>query len=129
MKSICSYFDKVYCINLEERTDRWDSCLEKFKEYWITNFKRFEGIKVNGNLSSKKLGQIGCSASFYNILKDARDKNWGIEGDYEADDEDDAIALGQAQAIKYGAKRSMFYAFLANSKELEDFMDDHDFID
>lgn len=76
MKSICSFFDKVYCINLEERKDRWDLCLEKFKEYGITNFKRFEGIKVNGNLSPKKLGQIGCSSSFYNIIKEASENNY-----------------------------------------------------
>lgn len=63
------------------------------------------------------------------VSQDAQSKKWGFEGDFEADDEDDAIALGQAQAIKYKAKRSMFHAFLANSKELEDFMDDHDFID
>ena len=63
------------------------------------------------------------------VSQDAHGKKWGIEGDFEADDEDDAIELGQAQAIKYKAKRSMFHAFLANSKELEDFMDDHDFID
>jgi GR25 family glycosyltransferase involved in LPS biosynthesis len=102
MKSICSYFDKVYCINLEERTDRWDSCLEKFKEYGIVNFKRFEGIKVNGNLSSKKLGQIGCSASFYNILKDARDKNYNniliLEDDFNFTVSKDEMseALGKA---------------------------------
>ena len=76
MKSICSFFDKIYCINLEERKDRWDLCLEKFKEYGITNFKRFEGIKVNGNLSLKKLGQIGCSSCFYNIIKEAHENNY-----------------------------------------------------
>ena len=71
MKSISSFFDKVYCINLEERKDRWDICEEKFKEYGITNYVRFDGVKVSGNLSSKKLGQIGCAASFYNVFKDA----------------------------------------------------------
>jgi GR25 family glycosyltransferase involved in LPS biosynthesis len=76
MKSICSFFDKVYCINLEERKDRWILCEEKFKEYGITNYERFNGVKVEGNLSPKKLGQIGCTASFYNVFKDAFQNNY-----------------------------------------------------
>ena len=76
MRSICSFFDKVYCINLREREDRWNLCEGKFKEYGITNYLRFDGIKVNGDLSSKKLGQIGCAASFYNVFKDAYENNY-----------------------------------------------------
>lgn len=38
MKSISSFFYKVYCINPEKRKDRWNICEEKFKEYKITNY-------------------------------------------------------------------------------------------
>ena len=54
---------------------------------------------------------------------------WGIEGDFEAYDEDDAMSQAIKQARKYGAKRQMFNVFLANSDELKDFMNTHDFID
>lgn len=63
------------------------------------------------------------------VSQDTATKKWGIEGDFDADDEDDAVTLGQTQAIKHGMKRNMFYAFPENSKELNDFMDDNDFID
>lgn len=102
MKSISDFFDKIYCINLEDRPDRWSLCVEKFKEHGIENYTRFNGVKVNGNLSSKKLGQIGCSASFYNIIKDARDKNYNniliLEDDFNfiASKEDVIKALEKA---------------------------------
>ncbi len=68
---IWDFFDKIYCINLEERKDRWVLCEEKFEQYNIINYIRFEGIKIKDNLSNKKLGQIGCALSFYRIIKNA----------------------------------------------------------
>jgi len=58
------FFDKIYCINLKERTDRWESCLKNFEKYEISNYERIDAIKVNGHLPSKRKGQIGCSLSF-----------------------------------------------------------------
>ena len=29
------YFDKIYCINLDSRPDRWKECLEEFKKIGI----------------------------------------------------------------------------------------------
>jgi len=69
--------------------------------------------------------------NLYTVVSlDVRNK-WGIESDFEATNEDDAVTLAQAFIIKYGygAERKMFYAFLAGSKELEDFISTHDFID
>lgn len=73
--------------------------------------------------------QVNERKKTWTVVSLDKDKKWGIEGDFEADDEDDAITLGQGLAIKNNAKRITFHAFLANSKELEDFIDDHDFID
>jgi GR25 family glycosyltransferase involved in LPS biosynthesis len=76
MKTVCNFFDRIYCINLEERKDRWQLCEGKFEEYGIINYTRFEGIKVKGDLTSKKLGQIGCTASIYYVIKDAFENNY-----------------------------------------------------
>lgn len=104
MRSICSFFDKVYCINLREREDRWNLCEEKFKEYGITNYLRFDGIKVNGDLSSKKLGQIGCAASFYNVFKDAYENNYEkilvLEDDFNFTVSKDEIINNLEKAFK-----------------------------
>ena len=104
MRSICSFFDKVYCINLEERKDRWILCEEKFKEYGITNYVRFNGVKVEGNLSPKKLGQIGCTASFYNVFKDAFQNNYNkilvLEDDFNFIVSKDEIVNNLEKAFK-----------------------------
>jgi GR25 family glycosyltransferase involved in LPS biosynthesis len=114
MRSICSFFDKVYCINLEERKDRWDLCEEKFKEYGITNYVRFDGVKVNGNLSSKKLGQIGCAASFYNVFKDASKNSYEkilvLEDDFDFTVSKDEIINNLDRAFKEMPENwDMFY--------------------
>ena len=31
------YFDKIYCINLDRRTDKWSECESEFDKWGITN--------------------------------------------------------------------------------------------
>jgi len=72
------FFDKIYCINLKERTDRWQECLKNFDKYEITNYERIDGIKINGDLPAKRKGQIGCALSFakcFEIAKKRLNKN------------------------------------------------------
>lgn len=42
--SLNNYFDNIYCINLDEATERWDHCLTQFEKH---NFiaERFSEIK------------------------------------------------------------------------------------
>jgi GR25 family glycosyltransferase involved in LPS biosynthesis len=68
---ITDFFDKIYCINLEHRTDRWELALKEFKKIGIENdVFRFNGVynKENGNL--------GCTHSHYNVIKHAKDNNY-----------------------------------------------------
>lgn len=71
MNNPFNFFDKTYCINLPERTDRWEICESNFRNFEILNFKRFNGIKPNLNIPSKRAGQIGCALSFCNIFYEA----------------------------------------------------------
>lgn len=54
---------------------------------------------------------------------------WGIVDDVNATGEQDAIKQGQKIDKKYGSKSKNYKAFLADSDELEQFIDDNDFID
>lgn len=50
-------FDKVYCINLDSRTDRWEECQSEFNKLkWPV--ERFPGV-------------VGVNQSYYNCLKAA----------------------------------------------------------
>ena len=79
--------DKIYIINLEERTDRWKDCVTQLNNYNINKSKytRFNAIKpdllkynksiysgFNIILSRKKnyiQGALGCKLSHMNILE------------------------------------------------------------
>jgi GR25 family glycosyltransferase involved in LPS biosynthesis len=39
-------FDKVYCINLDERVDRWQRCLKEFEDLKVANYERFPALRV-----------------------------------------------------------------------------------
>lgn len=70
-------FDQIYCLNLLERKDRWDQCVENFNNYEIKNYQQFLGIKIeDNNLSKKEKGQLGCALSFCQIFKDAKANNY-----------------------------------------------------
>ena len=72
-----SSFEKIYCINLSSRTDRWDMCLRQFSKFGMCNVQRFDAVKYNHpKLSAKANGQIGCALSHYNIIKEAKLKNY-----------------------------------------------------
>lgn len=78
MKNIFSYFDKIYCINLNHRDDRWADCLAQFSKFNFSDrVERFDAIKYkNPILSPKANGHIGCGLSQYLIMKDAKNKNY-----------------------------------------------------
>jgi GR25 family glycosyltransferase involved in LPS biosynthesis len=61
------FFDEIYCINLEDREDRWLEVQEEFKKLNI-KAKRFKAIK-NEN------GALGCKQSHLKIIQEAKDRN------------------------------------------------------
>lgn len=68
------FFEKIYCINLDHRTDRWQQCCDIFNEYGITDkVERFSAVqyKHKDQSYSKAMGQLGCSASHFEITKNA----------------------------------------------------------
>jgi hypothetical protein len=84
------------------------------------NMKTFEEYSSELNISD-----VSDSKNKYTVVSlDYNTSKWGIEGDFYANDENDAIK----QAKKQGIKRQMYNAFLSDSNELNDFIETNDFI-
>jgi len=66
------YFEKIYCINLDKRLDRWNEAQEQFNKHNL-KVERFPAILGNPeNISTKIIpGHVGCVLSHYNIVKKA----------------------------------------------------------
>lgn len=68
---INSYFNKIYCVNLDSRTDKWNTCVEEFKknDLIVERVSAVDGktLPPRGKLLP---GELGCSASHANILRD-----------------------------------------------------------
>ena len=81
MKSISEYFDKIYCVNLDRRKERWNECLLEFEKWNIKNVERVSAVDGN-NLQMKKYqtsmnpGELGLVLTNINIIKEAKEKNY-----------------------------------------------------
>ena len=84
------FFDKIYCINLDERIDRWERCMARFEKLGIKDkIVRFSAVKFSvSDIRFKKIcGQAGCSMSHFIIAQDAKNNNYKnylvLEDDFE----------------------------------------------
>ena len=87
------YFDKIYCINLDKRTDRWKESTDEFKKWDISGVTRYSAVdgsllNINTNLLT---GEIGILKTHIDILNEAIDNEYGsillIEDDIMFTDE------------------------------------------
>ena len=63
---INEYFDKIYCINLDERTDRWEQAQKEFIKLGIVDVERFSAVR-------HEKGAIGCRESHLKIIKKVKE--------------------------------------------------------
>lgn len=82
MKNPFDFFDEIYCINLDHRTDRWKSAQIEFNKLGIADrVKRISAVnredvkKKHGDLvshlSNPKLGQLAVTESSRKCIEDA----------------------------------------------------------
>jgi len=94
MNTLNSHFDKIYCINLDEATERWDGCLEQFEKYNIT-VERFSAIKPLEGKNGLLKGELGCLLSNLEVVKDAYKNNYEkifiLEDDFQFVDNFDIL--------------------------------------
>lgn len=71
------YFDKIYCINLDKRSDRWEECLVQFEKHNLT-VERFSGIDGSMIENNTKLanGELGVLKTHIELIKDAKEKGY-----------------------------------------------------
>lgn len=66
------YFDEIYCINLDDRTDRWEHAQEEFRKVGILDrVQRFPGIRETDG----RLGVIKANLAIIKIAKEKKLKN------------------------------------------------------
>lgn len=80
MNNPFDFFDRIYCINLPERTDKWQQCLEEFTKLGIQNkIIKFNAIKFVGELPEQlrwiNIRACGCTASHREIIKICNNEN------------------------------------------------------
>jgi GR25 family glycosyltransferase involved in LPS biosynthesis len=71
--------DKIYCINLDEREDRWLKMEDQFNkiDYNVQRVEAEVGTEDDFNPNNRTMGQLGCLKSHLKVIEDA------IENDYE----------------------------------------------
>lgn len=68
------FFEKIYCINLDSRTDRWKECQEEFSKVGILErVERISGIVFEGHGSKKQNACYGNHLTHAKILRKAQD--------------------------------------------------------
>jgi GR25 family glycosyltransferase involved in LPS biosynthesis len=76
-----NFFEKIYCINLDKRLDRWLKSQEEFKKHGIDNVERFsatDGIKIPVGSYPQRMspGDIGSYITHLRIFSDAINKKY-----------------------------------------------------
>ena len=71
-------YDKIYCINLDMRTDRWEEFQRDVLEGLELDKSKFERISAidTTKMSTRNPGAIGCAASHLKVWKDVIDKGY-----------------------------------------------------
>ena len=101
------YFDEIYCINLDERTDRWQHATNEFiKAGIVDRVKRFSAIRdVDG-----RVGIIKSNLAIVKIAKEKKLKNVLIfEDDVEFIVDDPQKVLQQSISQVSNIKWHLFY--------------------
>jgi len=84
------FFDKIFCINLDNRKDRWEKCCDKFSLLGIKDkVERFPALTLPHltEIDPKTRGRAGCALSHATILRKAAElglKNYLVlEDDFD----------------------------------------------
>jgi len=64
MISAFNFFDKVYCINLDSRPDRWQEAAQEFETLGIYTYERVPGVVASS-------GRLGCAKAICSTVEKA----------------------------------------------------------
>ena len=77
--SLKKYFDKIYCINLDRRTDRWNETQTELKKWGLEDgVVRYSGVDGNSlkNKTQIKDGELGILNTHLKIINESKEKNY-----------------------------------------------------
>jgi hypothetical protein len=89
MSLLNNFFDKIYCINLESREDRWESCLKQLSMKKIENVEKITPVDVRGEkpIGVNRFGEWSLIKTHINIIQKSidcgLDKILILEDDFE----------------------------------------------
>ena len=79
MLDLNSFFDKIYCINLDERKDRWTETTAELTKWGIgSQVSRFSAVNGSAlkNTYPVNNGELGLILTHEKIIQEASDKNY-----------------------------------------------------
>jgi GR25 family glycosyltransferase involved in LPS biosynthesis len=100
MTTLNDYFEKIYCINLDKRKDRWKESRQEFKKHDL-KVQRFSALSGDDFPEDSVLGkryrsiglnagQVGCTLSHRELIKKIKSKKFKsaliLEDDIQFDD-------------------------------------------
>ncbi len=76
MVNLDKYFDRVYCINLDKRPDRYELVKKEFDKFGITNVQRYSAIDGTTIVNNTPLlaGELGVLQTHYDIIKKCKEE-------------------------------------------------------
>lgn len=77
--SFKKYFDKIYCINLDRRKDRWEETIKELDKWGLTDeVERYSGVDGNSlkNETQIKDGELGILNTHLKIINESKEKNY-----------------------------------------------------
>ena len=77
--SLKNYFDKIYCINLDRREDRWDETLVELNKWglsdYISRYSAVDGNTLNNDTTINN-GELGILNTHINIISEAKENDY-----------------------------------------------------
>jgi GR25 family glycosyltransferase involved in LPS biosynthesis len=92
MNILNQYYDKIFCINLDRRDDRWLRCIGIFKSLnlEVERFSAFDGQLLDTGYGKKYNGELGGTISHTRLIKKIIDEGYErvliLEDDVEFSD-------------------------------------------
>jgi GR25 family glycosyltransferase involved in LPS biosynthesis len=80
MNNLTNFFDKIYCVNLDRRKERWEECINQFLKWDIKEVQRISAVDGNDiditQYNTKlKPGELGLVLTNIEIIKEAKKQN------------------------------------------------------
>lgn len=79
MNNTFQFFDKIFCINLQKRVDRWEKCIQIFQNLKIDKqVLHFNAVDLQNckSVSQQNRGRCGCVQSHINLIFHAKEQNY-----------------------------------------------------